>query len=74
MERIKGLVMIISGASLWGLSGPMMEWTLEHSDMSVSFLLTIRLLVAGLLIIAYLKLNGKQVTRPWRQKYGHDKW
>lgn len=68
MERIKGLVMIIVGASLWGLSGPMMEWTLEHSSMSVSFLLTVRLLTAGLLLIAYLKIKGKQVTRPWRQK------
>lgn len=68
MERVKGLAMIIIGASLWGLSGPMMEWILDKSEMSVSFLLTIRLLVAGLFIIAYLKLNGKMVTRPWRQK------
>ncbi|MGG0645097.1 DMT family transporter [Sporosarcina gallistercoris] len=68
MERVKGLAMIIVGASLWGLSGPMMEWTLEHSSMSVSFLLTVRLLTAGLLLIAYLKIKGKQVTRPWRQK------
>lgn len=68
MERIKGLAMIIIGASLWGLSGPMMEWILDHSEMSVSFLLTVRLLLAGLVIIAALKMNGKVVTRPWRQK------
>lgn len=68
MERIKGLAMIIIGASLWGLSGPMMEWTLGHSGMSVPFLLTIRLLTAGMLLITYLKIKGKQVTRPWRQK------
>ena len=68
MERVKGLAMIIIGASLWGLSGPMMEWILEHSEMSVSFLLTVRLLLAGLVIIAALKMNGKFVSRPWRQK------
>lgn len=68
MERLKGLAMIIIGASLWGLSGPMMEWTLDNSGMSISFLLTVRLLVAGLIIIAYLKLKGKKVMRPWRQK------
>lgn len=60
--------MIISGAALWGLSGPMMEWILENSGMSVSFLLTNRLLIAGLLLITYLKLKGKPVMRPWRQK------
>ncbi len=68
MGRVKGLVMIISGAALWGLSGPMMEWTLENSGMSVSFLLTLRLLIAGLLLIAYLRAKGKPVMRPWRQK------
>lgn len=68
MERLKGIMMIVIGAMLWGASGPMMEWILLNSDMTVSFMLTIRLLVAGLLLITMLKVRGVRVTAPWRQK------
>lgn len=68
MERLKGIMMIVIGAMLWGASGPMMEWILLNSDMTVSFMLTIRLFVAGLFLIVMLKMRGVRVTAPWRQK------
>jgi len=60
--------MIIIGAILWGASGPMMEWILIHSDMSVSFLLTIRLILAGAFLLSVLKIRGVKIYRPWKQK------
>ncbi len=68
MNRLKGLVMIITGATLWGTTGPMMEWLLDTTEMSVSFMLTIRLLLAGAFILVMLKMQGKQIMLPWRQK------
>lgn len=68
MNRLKGISMIISGAMLWGTTGPMMEWILLNSNMSVSFMLTVRLLLAGLFLLTMLKMQGKSVTLPWRQK------
>ena len=68
MNRLKGIVMIILGATLWGATGPMMEWLLETTVMSVSFMLTIRLLLAGTFILVMLKIQGKQIALPWRQK------
>jgi drug/metabolite transporter (DMT)-like permease len=68
MERLKGIVMIISGAMLWGATGPMMEWILLNSEMSVSFMLTVRLLIAGAFLLIMLKMQGKRITLPWRQK------
>lgn len=68
MDRMKGIGMIISGAVLWGATGPMMEWLLENTDMSVSFMLTIRLLLAGIILLAILKFRGKRISLPWRQK------
>ena len=47
MDRVKGIFMIIMGAMLWGATGPMMEWILDTGTMSVSFMLIIRLLLAG---------------------------
>ena len=68
MNRLKGIVMIILGATLWGATGPMMEWLLDTTVMSVSFMLTIRLLLAGTFILIMLKMQGKQIALPWRQK------
>lgn len=68
MERLKGIIMIISGAMLWGATGPMMEWLLFNSDMTVSYMLTVRLLIAGSCLLAVLKLQGKQIAHPWKHK------
>ena len=69
MERLKGIAMIIAGATLWGATGPMMEWLLDNTEMTVSFMLTIRLLVAGVLLLSMLKIQGKKITLPWRSKF-----
>ncbi|WP_203247556.1 DMT family transporter [Sporosarcina beigongshangi] len=68
MERLKGIIMIISGAMLWGATGPMMEWILLNSDMTVSYMLTVRLLIAGSCLLAMLKIQGKQISLPWKHK------
>jgi drug/metabolite transporter (DMT)-like permease len=68
MSRLKGIAMIVSGATLWGATGPMMEWILLNSEMSVSFMLTVRLLLAGAFLLIMLKMQGKRITLPWRQK------
>ncbi|HLR11516.1 MAG TPA: EamA family transporter [Sporosarcina sp.] len=69
MDRVKGLVMIISGGIFWGATGPMMEWLLSTTDISVSFMLTIRLLLAGAMLLAILKMRGKNIYAPWCQQY-----
>ena len=68
MNRLKGISMIIIGAMMWGATGPMMEWLLATSDMSISFMLTVRLLIAGFFILLFLKLKGKDIYRPLRHK------
>ena len=67
MIRGKGILLIVTGAMLWGATGPLMEWILAHYELSVSFMLTIRLLVAGLVLLAFLKINGKELLPIWRQ-------
>jgi drug/metabolite transporter (DMT)-like permease len=68
MDRLKGIVMIVLGGIFWGASGPMLEWILVNSGMSVPSVLIIRLLLAGLLILAFLKIKGQKITLPLRQK------
>ncbi|EGQ26591.1 EamA family transporter [Mammaliicoccus sciuri] len=68
MMRLKGIMMIIVGSMLWGATGPMMEWILHNSDISVSMLLILRLMIAGAALLFLLKAKGVQVGRPMRQK------
>ncbi|WP_155592503.1 DMT family transporter [Lysinibacillus cavernae] len=68
MERLKGIIFIVSGAMLWGATGPLMEWLLNHTPLTVSFMLTIRLSVAGILLLTYLLLMGKNIFGIWQHK------
>ncbi|PIC74082.1 EamA family transporter [Sporosarcina sp. P26b] len=68
MLRLKGIMMIVIGSMLWGATGPMMEWILNHSEMSVSMMLILRLTIAGAVVLLLLKAKGIQIGRPMRQK------
>lgn len=63
--RSKGILLIILGSILWGATGPMMEWILNNTNLSVSFFLTVRLITAGLCILFFLAITGKQIFLIW---------
>lgn len=67
-QRWKGIALILSGAMLWGASGPMMEWLLEHYELNVSFFLTLRLIIAGLMVLFFLHLAKKPVFTIWKER------
>lgn len=69
MQRLKGVLMIVIGAMLWGATGPLMEWLLSETPLTVPFLLTIRLTVAGILLLLFLQISlKKKVSTIWKQK------
>jgi len=68
MERLKGILFIVTGAMLWGATGPLMEWLLNHTALTVSFMLTIRLSVAGIFLLTYLLVTGKNIFCIWQQR------
>ena len=67
MKRSKGIILIIIGSVLWGATGPMMEWVLHNSELSVPFFLTVRLIVAGTSILVFLKFQKKKVFVIWKE-------
>lgn len=66
MLRAKGIAMIIVGSMLWGLTGPIMEWILGVTDISVPFLLTVRLTLSGILLLSLLLMGKKDIFAIWR--------
>jgi len=65
--RYKGILLIVLGSILWGATGPMMEWVLNNTSLSVSFFLTVRLITAGICILVFLLLTGKRVFLIWKE-------
>ncbi|MGG5795288.1 DMT family transporter [Bacillus nitratireducens] len=61
-----GLMMIITGATLWGLSGPMIQWLFQHTNVSSLDFLTIRLLLAGIFILSFLLIKKQNIFHIWK--------
>ncbi|PFO82932.1 MULTISPECIES: DMT family transporter [Bacillus cereus group] len=66
-NRRLGLIMIITGATLWGLSGPMIQWLFQHTKVSSIDFLVIRLLLAGVFILCFLLVKKQNIFRIWQQ-------
>ncbi|ADK13728.1 DMT family transporter [Clostridium ljungdahlii] len=70
-SRMKGILLVVSASMLWGVSGPVAQYLFQKKDISPEWLVDIRLLLSGslLLIFLYLK-NGKKIFNIWKSKYG----
>lgn len=67
MERVKGIIFIILGGLLWGTTGPLLEWMLHETNISVAFLLTVRLLCGGAMLLVFVSAWKKQdVISIWK--------
>lgn len=64
--RYVGLLMIISGAALWGVSGPMIQWLFQNSSLTSSKFLIVRLLLAGIITLTLLYLTKKNIFGVWK--------
>ncbi|MFS1512725.1 DMT family transporter [Chengkuizengella sp. SCS-71B] len=67
-NRIKGLIMVTCGASLWGLSGTVAQHLFQNDNISMPWLVTTRLLISGILLIliASLGSNRRNVWSVWK--------
>ncbi|QHA93137.1 DMT family transporter [Bacillus sp. N1-1] len=69
-NRHIGLLMISSGAALWGISGPMIQWLFLHSNITSIDFLVFRLLFAGTFLLLFLSCSKRQIFDIWKSK-GH---
>ena len=70
MNRLKGILMIIIGSMFWGATGPMMEWLLSETGLSASFMLAVRLIIAGTLMLIFIHFTGKMFFLYGSKRYG----
>ncbi|MCM3317426.1 EamA family transporter [Rummeliibacillus stabekisii] len=71
MNRKKGLILVIIGAVLWGISGTVSQKLFQQYHVNVNGLVTIRLLVAGVLLLGMQSFRSTRshVFGVWRNKW-----
>ncbi|URZ05182.1 DMT family transporter [Clostridium felsineum] len=68
-SRIKGIVLVILGAMLWGISGTVAQYLFQKKGFSPEWLVVIRLLVSGVILLLVVVVMGKQsIWSIWKNK------
>jgi drug/metabolite transporter (DMT)-like permease len=65
----KGIFLVIVAASLWGVSGTFSQFLFQKQNISVEWLMSVRMLVSGLILlgISYAR-KGSDTLEPWKDK------
>ncbi|WP_300602230.1 DMT family transporter [Niabella sp.] len=50
---LKGILLALTGASLWGISGTFSQFLFQQRDINVEWLMAMRMLVSGILLLAF---------------------
>ncbi|MCB2291839.1 DMT family transporter [Clostridium sp. CS001] len=67
--RIKGIMLVIISSMLWGISGTVAQFLIQQKGFSTEWLVVIRLLVAGLILLSYTSIKGGQsIWKIWESK------
>jgi drug/metabolite transporter (DMT)-like permease len=68
--RIKGLLLVIIGSMLWGISGTVAQYLFQEKGFSPEWLVDIRLLASGLILLLYASVKGSQdIWTIWKSKH-----
>ncbi|MCM0626008.1 DMT family transporter [Lysinibacillus sp. OL1_EC] len=69
-KRTLGFLLVILGASFWGIGGTVAQRLFQQDNLEVGWLVSSRLLLAGLLLIAIYKMTHRQesIFIIWRTK------
>ncbi|WP_270631015.1 DMT family transporter [Limosilactobacillus mucosae] len=62
-KRTKGILLAVTGASFWGTSGVAVQYLFGETTVSEVWLVGLRLLGAGMLLLILAKLTGRSSTK-----------
>lgn len=69
-KRLIGFLLVISGCFFWGIGGTMAQHLFQHVGITVGWLVSTRLVIAGtlLLIVQGIFKERSQITEVWKSK------
>jgi drug/metabolite transporter (DMT)-like permease len=65
-DRIKGIAMVLVGASLWGISGTVAQALFHREGIHAEWLVTVRLLCSGLILLIWAGVKEKKIWAVWQ--------
>ncbi|MGJ7909994.1 DMT family transporter [Neobacillus sp. LXY-1] len=70
MERLKGIFLVLTGAVFWGIGGTVAKKLFQQDHIDVNWLVTIRLLVSGclLLTVQFFTKDRSQILGVWKTR------
>ncbi|MFL0198618.1 DMT family transporter [Clostridium sp. WILCCON 0269] len=69
-SRTKGIMLVVFAAMLWGVSGTVAQYLFQKMGFTPEWLVVIRLLLSGLILLIYAFIKVKQeVWKIWKSKY-----
>ncbi|AKN30968.1 transporter [Clostridium carboxidivorans P7] len=68
--RVKGIILVIIGAMLWGVSGTAAQYLFQQKGFTAEWLTVIRLLLSGIILLLYALIKeGQDIWKIWSTKY-----
>ncbi len=67
-ETQQGFALALTSAVLWGVSGACAQFVFHHKDITIGWMVTVRLLLAGALLLAYARWRGRDIWCIWQTK------
>ncbi|MBL1408835.1 DMT family transporter [Sphingobacterium faecale] len=67
-HTFKGIVLAVTAATLWGVSGTYGQFLFEQRHINVEWLIAVRMLSAGVLFLLFSLLKKDNIWSIWRQK------
>lgn len=68
-SRIKGIVLVITAAMLWGVSGTVAQFLFQKNGFTPEWLVVIRLLISGIALLVFAVIKGGQdIFQIWKSK------
>lgn len=69
-SKVRGIVLAVAGPLLWGVSGTTAQALFTHADVSSNWLVSVRMLISGILLVLYGLLTGRKqnlmIWHHWR--------
>ncbi|WP_088072720.1 DMT family transporter [Gottfriedia luciferensis] len=69
-SRAKGVILVLIAATLWGISGTVAQFLFQRNGFSPEWLVVIRLLFSGIILLCFASLKEKKNVRNiWKDKH-----
>lgn len=64
----QGFALALTSAVLWGVSGACAQYVFQDKAVTIGWLVTVRLLIAGLILLGYARWRGRDIWRIWQTR------